>query len=365
MAGIVEILLLGAIGFIINKKISKPDFHNNNNKSMIENKNTVNIYNQDNSEDIQNYSRDHGIKRYKKSLDFKNTCIIPKHYKDLDEFQKNTKNKVRVNEYTKTAINDSNFDINDPNITDNNSKDSKFSDQNQSQSTLQINPPNHESFVDQINAISDNRKFESRLAKSPRHLNKFNEKNTWIHQLDPMKFDNTSGPVASNGINDDLCRNHSDIARIELERDMAINGGYSSFDKHDDGTYGVVNPNSIEFNHTNMVPNVRKGPSIIQEAKRADLYKRKLELFTGSTNNIDWKPKIERAPLFSPLIGAQNIYGSPVRTPEFESRYFPGKERRNEFPIQQIMVTPGLNLGPYDVGKQGYQEPVRPNCKNS
>ena len=64
--------------------------------------------------------------------------------------------------------------------------------------------------------------------------------------------------------------------------------------------------------------------------------KQKLELFTGSSNNPNWRPKVERAPLFSPLIGASNLYGDPVRTDEYKARYFPGNEKRNELPFQLL-----------------------------
>ena len=82
---------------------------------------------------------------------------------------------------------------------------------------------------------------------------------------------------------------------------------------------------------------------------------RKMDLFTGSLNNLEWKPKTERRPLFSPLVGLTHIYGSPVMTSEYESRFIPSRERRNEKPFQETRVTPGLNLGYNEVGKSSYE----------
>lgn len=87
-------------------------------------------------------------------------------------------------------------------------------------------------------------------------------------------------------------------------------------------------------------------------------------IFTGSTKDSDWRPRIENAPLFSPLIGAKNIYADPVRTEEFESRYVP--ERRKELAFQQVTVTPGLDIGYNMIGKQGYHDMYRvvPNAND-
>ena len=63
-----------------------------------------------------------------------------------------------------------------------------------------------------------------------------------------------------------------------------------------------------------------------------------MELFTGSLDNLDYRPKTERKPLFNPIIGATNIFGDPDRTDFYETRYIPGKERRNELPFKQIKV---------------------------
>ena len=86
---------------------------------------------------------------------------------------------------------------------------------------------------------------------------------------------------------------------------------------------------------------------------------RKLELFTGSANNPQWRPKTERRPLFNPMIGLTHVYGTPVQTDLYDGRYIPSRERRNEKPFQEVRETPGLNLGYNEAGLHGLHDPYR------
>jgi hypothetical protein len=95
------------------------------------------------------------------------------------------------------------------------------------------------------------------------------------------------------------------------------------------------------------------------EQRRNQTIQRKLDNQTGSLNNLEYKPKMERRPLFNPLVGLTNIYGSPVNTDYYESRYIPSRFRNNEKPFQETKVTPGLNLGYNEVSMQGYHDMYR------
>jgi hypothetical protein len=221
-----------------------------------------------------------------------------------------------------------------------------------------INKSYHQNELDLSTSITNNRKFENCVTKQSKFpRNKFNEKNTWVHQLDPMRMNNNSDFVASNAI-PNVSGNNSNMKRLELERQLEMNEGFSNFDENEDGTYGIVDPNSKQFSHENQQPFVRRGPSAYQEQARADANDRRLQLFSGSSNQIDYRPKVERAPLFSTLVGAKNIYGDPVRTDEFKSRYGMAltREKRNEKPFQDIKVTPGLGIGYNSVGKHGFHD---------
>lgn len=125
-------------------------------------------------------------------------------------------------------------------------------------------------------------------------------------------------------------------------------------------TYGVVPPGAMA--HNNMIPSFdakNSGFSIDNDEHRGNITQRKMDLFTGSLNNLNYRPKTERRPLYSPMIGLTYPYGSPVLPSEYNSRYIPSRERRNEKPFQEVRVTPGLNLGYNDVGKCGFFDVYR------
>jgi len=353
MSGLGEALAFASVGAVINNRIPIDDSKSINNKSKKGKTNTRNIYSTNNSRAVRDDHESKARDRFRQSLDFKNTKMIPKDYSAYDEFKSRNQNKlVDIKEGFSNSDNDSTF-TDDDCMSQN---QSQSFDDNMSSCSISNNPT---SMLDKINNISNNRKFESSIANPNKNdlsnRNKFNEKNNWVSQFEQMKFDNSNDAVPINSSN----KNTNNIARIELERQMELDGGYSLFEHNDDGTYGVVKSDSPEFVHENMAPFVRKGPSDIEESKKAMVNQMKMELFTGSSDDPSWRPKIERAPLFSPLVGAVNIYGDPVRTDEYKSRYFAGKEKRNELPFQQVKVTPGLDIGYNAVGKHGYHDMYR------
>jgi hypothetical protein len=359
MEAIAQTLGLGSIGSILNKKKNNIDTNKfnrkQNNKSRNENTNTRDIYSSNNTrfvrDEYENKSRD----KFRQSRNFRDTKVVPRDYSRFDDFLKHNKNNKHNSLPTDSdsVFSDTDSIDNSMENYDNISNYSVKSDDGY----RGINPNNPSSVIDKMTSITNNRKFESCVANPNIKKNKFNEKNTWVNQFEQMTFDNNGDAVSSNSI-----PNNSNImSRIEMERQMELDGGFSSFNGKDnqDGTYGVVPTNSPDFIHENMVPFVRKSANPIQENKRAMVNQRRMELFTGSADNPDWRPKVERAPLFSPLIGAKNIYGDPVRTDEYTARYFPGKERANELPFQQVKVTPGLDISYNAVGKQGYHDMYR------
>jgi hypothetical protein len=370
MAEIGALLGLGAMGSIINSRT--PIIHNKdrNNKAKREKTNTIDIYSANNSRAVRDHYEAKALKRFRDSKNFKDTKIIPKNYKDLDVYNQTNKNKINIENFDPSMNSDSVYSDDNQTFddrTDNQSDDNR-SRGNQSRSSNGsdngyhgVDQSNASSMLDRMASLTNNRKFESCIAKgnSSKNRNKFKEHNTWTHQYDQMTFDNPEGPVSINNMNNNLIGDETGLKRIEMERSMELDGGYSSFDAFEDGTYGIIRPTSKDFIHENMVPFVRKGPNAINETKRNMVNQMKLDLFTGDANNPDWRPKVERAPLWSPLIGASNIYGDPVRTDEEKTRYLAGNERRNELPFQQVKVTPGLDIGYNAVGKQGYHDMYR------
>jgi hypothetical protein len=167
-----------------------------------------------------------------------------------------------------------------------------------------------------------------------------------------LRFDNPKDPVSFNGIPGNTCK-----ASYEIERDLALKGGFSNFGE--DLTYGVTNDFQMELRPFFKSKGAGYGTDQLNENQIRSQVQRKMELFTGSANNPDYRPRTERAPLFKPVKGLTNIYGSPVMTDFYETRYIPSKERRNELPFEQTRVTPGLNLGHNEVNQQGYHDMTR------
>ncbi len=193
-----------------------------------------------------------------------------------------------------------------------------------------------------------------------KNINKSIEKkeNTFLEQFEPLKLDNAGSPSASNNVGNFIGDNGT--KRLEIERNIALNGGFSSFNPNDDQTYGIVSKES--FVHNNMQPFFSSkdgGFNPFTEKKNAEFRQRRMESFTGSANNLEYRPKTERKTLFDPVIGLTNNYGTPVLTDFMDSRFIPGMERRGEKPFQEVRITPGLNLGYNEVAKFGFHDVFR------
>ena len=165
------------------------------------------------------------------------------------------------------------------------------------------------------------------------------------YQFSSLKFDNPTNPIGNPSK-----KNNQNIIK---------NAQFSNI--RNKNTYGVI-PDEM-MTHNNMVPYFKgkgmMGNDSTNQEQMSNQFQRKLELFSGSLDNLQYKPKTERRPLFNPMIGLTNVYGSSVKTDEFEGRFIPGRERRNEKPFQEIKVTPGLNLSYNTVGRQGFHDPFR------
>jgi hypothetical protein len=199
------------------------------------------------------------------------------------------------------------------------------------------------------------------------------DNNNFLSQFSPLKFDSTQEPVSQNGVNkssaDSSKNSDARISRAELERRLALQGNYSNFNDDSDATMNysalskaekdITRETFMQSNKPFFKPNGSYGIDGNGEQNRGNNIQRKMELFSGNSNNLDYRPHIERAPLFNPVMGNTNIYGSPVMTDVQESRYEPSKERRNELPFQQVRITPGLGLGANEINKQGYQDMLR------
>jgi hypothetical protein len=302
-------------------------------------KNNDNIYNSNNKWRTRRIVDNLASDRFKKAKHPERTHVIPAFYNE-----RKNKQPLKFNLDSDNAS-DSEFSENFDGSISNNS----FSDKEKS---LDLNDPT--AFVKACDNISNNKSYEKKYIENSR-----NEKNNFLTQFDDLTFDNNGGPSSYNSMSQKI-GDTGNISRMEIERKLALTGGYSGFTEDADMTYGIVDKNN--FTHNNMKPHFSGktyGFNPLQDEKRHEVNQRMVEQFSGSVNNLEYKPNTERKPLFDPTVGLTNMYGTPAMTDYFESRYIPGLERRNELPFQQTKVTPGLALGYNEIGKQGYTDSYR------
>ncbi len=217
-----------------------------------------------------------------------------------------------------------------------NSNDSEFTESEFSKDMKSIDSAVGKNHVELFNRTLG---FNNNNRKSD-HILKKREK-SYHDQFDEMRFGmDTEDPRALNNMSD------------------TFRDGFSSYQTggKNDMTYGVVE--SKTMTHNNMLPSFKShgagyGPNAEIDQQMNYFKNRKVELFSGSANNLDYRPKRERKQLFNPLVGLSHMNGMPNFTDYQEQYYIPSRYRNNEKPFQEVRVTPGLNLGYNEVSKQG------------
>jgi len=254
-----------------------------------------NIYNSNQYSKAVDYTNKKADKRHNESRNPMNTGVIPNFYNQQD--------------------NDSVFS-DDISAYSNNSNKGYIS--------------NHTDLYDRGNDLMNNNSNTS-----PEFFGQFNQ----------PSFNNPSDPVASNSANNMIGPNSTSM-RTQLERDLALKEGFSNYSDCGTMDYGIIGSDNLT--HNNMVPffsGSGSGYGISDDSQNRinETTQRKLDLFTGSLDSLDYTSKIEHRPLFNPVENLTNIYGMPNFTEYMSGRYMPSMERRNELPAEPIKVTPGLN----------------------
>jgi hypothetical protein len=329
-----------------------------------------NIYNSWNLKQNRRHVKKKANDRYKLARNTKETGIVPNFYNQVKSVKlRKKKNLQRRRDLINLQTRDNG---NNNNITEGfNGQDSLFSDEGsmfsagRSIGTVDSMGNDHNNLFKKSNLISNNRVHERNYEKSTKDTINRNH-SSFLNQFEELSFNNPNGPVSANNVHHENGK-MADTSKLEMERRLAMDGEYSKFHKNIDMTYGVAKGD--EFIHNNMLPFFKQGfgkgygPDSIMQKKLDDVKQRKMETFSGSSKNIEYRPKTERKPLFNPHVGLTHIYGMPNFTNYFEKRYTPGRERRNEKIHQPVRVTPGLNLGYNEVAKHGYHDSFRPMQK--
>ena len=126
-----------------------------------------------------------------------------------------------------------------------------------------------------------------------------NNKKTYENQFEELIFSKENNPTPQNYLS--LNEHKLDTSKIEIERNMMLQKGISKFDKSLDMTYGITSPDN--FVHNNMVPfisgNARGyGDNSVAEEQLNNFKTRKVEMFSGSLNNVDYQRKKESKTFF-------------------------------------------------------------------
>ncbi len=323
---------LSTFGTYINNKKVVDNKKKNNNVIKRSQLNGNNIYNSN------NYTKNRvGMQRtadsnYSFARHTKETGVVPNLYNRVEDYNNRNAHKVNVEHFS-------------------NDSDSVFSINGSCDSVKSFGlEKNHTAFLDQADRFKRPEEFKSKIDND-------NNKDSFLSQFGELTFDNPSNPVSSNNT-PNVMGCGANIKRLEMERELASKGNFSAFNSGD-MTYGVVGKDS--FVHNNMVPHFsnKLGMGEGDHSKLNNTNQRRMDLFTGSLNNLDYRPKTERRPLFNPVADMTYIYGTPSFTDYMQTRFIPGKERRNEYVVQPIRETPGLNLNYNEVSNMGFQDTYR------
>ena len=247
--------------------------------------------------------------------------------KNIEKKTQNNYNKIRKQGNLKLieAFSDSDSDV-----------DSVFSDDKSIQSVNSSTSTKSIDFTDSSILFKNGEKFKNGYNNS--EVRSTNESDSFISQFQDLRYDNINEPVSFNNSNDNT---NVYSSKEEVERDLALNGGYSHINSND-MTYNT----GSTMDHINMMPNFssRRGYGNRGVEQRDNFIQRKTELFTGNLSNVDYQKRRERAPLFNPSENTQNLHGMYGITDKLEYRYMPGREKRGEMPFEPDRITPGVGL---------------------
>ena len=153
----------------------------------------------------------------------------------------------------------------------------------------------------------------------------------YLQQFDDLMFDNIGDPV---GVNDSY--NTLIGQNASLKRDIMAKNNFSFFEGEQDGTYNVVSNDN--FVHNNMFPSTTQR----DVDKSIGYSQRKMETFTGSSNNIVMKQAKEH--LFEPFKDLTYVFGAPVNTDLMKQRYLASnKNNMGNLPFSsKARILPGI-----------------------
>jgi len=186
------------------------------------------------------------------------------------------------------------------------------------------------------NERKDNIKYSSNMKDSMNRLEQSQSRQNFrkpefLNQFDDLRFDNIGEPAGENDTYNTLIG-----ANSSLKRDIMAKNNFTFFDSNRDGTYNVVTNDN--FTHNNMFPSTTQR----DVDKSVNYSQRKMETFTGSSNNIILKQ--ENKHLFEPVQDLTYIKGAPVYDDLLKQRYLASnKNNMGNLPFaSKAKVLPGI-----------------------
>ena len=175
-----------------------------------------------------------------------------------------------------------------------------------------------------------------------------NELTTLDEQFSPMVINNSKATPSNMG-------------------KLTLPESWTPYNKNDDDmTYKIFNKE--ELIHNNMQPFFKDKGLLITEDNSRNM-EQKLDIYTGSSRFYFAKKEIPNiienfdegfSTAFAPVMMSSYTRGTPNQVDLIQDRYFSGKEKKAERPFDQVQVTPGLNISPYEDGKVGFHDPYNP-----
>ena len=179
-------------------------------------------------------------------------------------------------------------------------------------------------------------KYSSNIKESMNKLEQSQSKQDFrkpefLNQFDDLRFDNIGDPTGENETYSTLIGYNA-----SLKRDIQAKNNFSFFESDKNGTYNIVSGD--KFTHNNMFPSTTQR----DVDKSVNYSQRKMETFTGSSNNITLKHESKH--LFEPVKDLSYIYGAPVYDDLLKQRYLAStKNNMGNLPFEtKTKVLPGI-----------------------
>jgi len=272
-------------------------------------------------------------------------------YNNIDNMNSRENFENTIN--TKNTINNKNT-INDYVSSNSSDNDSVFSDNYDTNAYINNNIntrviKSQDKFLEDI--VSNLSGDSSNLEDEDNNYNQNNDENELEDQFNELSFNHKGLPGTFGNSNSKQVLN--------IFNDKIKFNPQSNFDGKEDGRYNAT----PDMTHNNMAPffsSKTYGYNPMFNKEMDNYSVRKVELFSGSDQNPQFKHKSEVGALFDPVVNkVESVTGQPVFTDFFESRYIPSDKRQSEKPFQPLRVTPGLNLGYTETGNTGLNDLYR------